>query len=548
MTKNSAKQSKKNIKKKNTKTGKKSRKVRLNSNNVHNFLEAGNSAKGGGLGSACGSGANELQCWKLMVYYDLDMSKITKQEQKEVRNLTFNDLQNRDPDVNAITIIEDRLVPNPVDYGQTSIVEIEFDGGASGGIFNSQKLDSLVASVAKTPVVVKLDPPNNVLKSIAVKKDLGFKSKPMERVSVAIGIADVAEGYERRVSRAWEQVFDRVKGTPSRWKRNFDEKRMNLVTETPTIQNVQLLEDKTVTTTCTARDADNPEHISKCSELQAQECGACEDTSPFKDDPVCLKPGSFRQKGTGTGASAQATSWGTAYTVDPDCEWKKFQQDAVPYGPRGTDTSFPRKPATIKTPDKQITGTADEMEAYVPNPAAMDLCGADGCIEPIAPLNIKFPGDFSKLTPDIIEDLNKQLKARILELGGFSQWTDDQPEIIDSIQWVSGSIIAIVSFTRAASNYGIDHTDDLVDLINKTPISIKSGDLSLVSEDVSFVSADDGSGSGSGSGSGTRVTSRGGGVKFSIKGGDIKYNNGRYRLKTKKSNTKFKNYNVNYLF
>ena len=42
------------------------------------------------------------------------MSKITKQEQKEVRNLTFNDLQNRDPDVNAITIIEDRLVPNPL--------------------------------------------------------------------------------------------------------------------------------------------------------------------------------------------------------------------------------------------------------------------------------------------------------------------------------------------------------------------------------------------------------------------------------------------------
>ena len=105
-----------------------------------------------------------------------------------------------------------------------------------------------------------------------------------------------------------------------------------------------------------------------------------------------------------------------------------------------------------------------------------------------------------------------------------------------------------MSLLQEQSNYGIDHTDDLVDLINKTPISIRSGDLSLVSEDVSFVSADDGSGSGSGSGSGTRVTSRGGGVKFSIKGGDIKYNNGRYRLKTKKSNTKFKNYNVNYLF
>ena len=73
-------------------------------------------------------------------------------------------------------------------------------------------------------------------------------------------------------------------------------------------------------------------------------------------------------------------------------------------------------PQTCRKHPNKITGTADEMEAQfqIQQP---DLW-SQRCIEPIAPLNIKFPGDFSQTYPDIIEDLNKQLKARILELGG----------------------------------------------------------------------------------------------------------------------------------
>ena len=537
---------KKIIRKKNNKKGKKSKKVRLINNNVHTLLNNGDSAKGGGLGSSCGTGSGEMKCWKLMVYYNLNMENFTKQEHQLVKKKTFEELQKRDPDVNFNTLIEDRIIPNDIDYGETSIVELEFDGAAEGGKFNSQKLDSLVSSISSNPLIVTLEAPNNVHKSISVRKELGFKTKPMDHVGVAIDLAGVPEQYKRRVPRTIKESISKVLNTSKRWRRGvIDEKRLNLIVEKPRIQDVSLLDDMSITKSCSAKDPDNNDHIKKCSTLKAQECGACEDTSPYKNDEVCDKAESFRQKGSGTGEAG--AGWGTYYEIDPDCEWKKCQQDGISYGPRKTDMGFPAKPNTIGNPDKNIIGTADEMESYIPNPAPMNLCGPDGCIDPLPPLVITFPGNFSSLTSEQIEELTIELKSSILGLGGFSTWTDDKAEIIEDIQWSEGSIIATVFFTRAASNYGIDQTNDLVDLINKSPINIKSGTMTLQSNKVGF-SGDTSPGSGSGSGT---KTGQQGGVKFSLVGGDFRYNRGSYKYKTRKSNTKFKKYKkykIDYLF